>query len=417
MSYLFHGLSFSLAEVMPRFWWAPQKFFEVFAEIGIFVTLVRIIPTDRRNSVFWTFWLNPFFILSGAWLGFWDAPYTLTALLAILAVRAIQSERRSWFVAGILLGLGTLFKPQGLIYFVFPLLVYVTGELLWHRRSIPLTSVIAGGASVFGVAEVLVVLAGGSPLAIPRSYLIGDIMPNLCNSCISVWRPVTRALQLALHQSGPLYELRLPSNISRISDLLILAIAVLLLVAFALRVSIKRDSLRGVKASRNRIPSNQDAALLYMILAFGALVVPQIATRAHISHTYAALVLLIPLATVTRSVLIPWIAMISIHFYGYLSSYGIGAATALPLRDTSGYPAAARALIGGLDSSSHPHLLQFQERTNELILRSAPQEPFLSLLSVLQFVCVLYVVTGFFLRPEWSKVFQEPDIPGLPRSQ
>ena len=481
LSYVFHGLAFFLAEPVPRFWWAPQKFFEILAEAGIFATIFHLLPTERRKAAIWFYWLNPFFILSGAWDGFWDAPHTLAALLAILIIRRSKNARAGWLGAGAVLAAGAMFKPQGLIYFIVPLVLYLIFDALARRRLAHLLWIGAGGLVTFGVAEVCLITIGGDPMAIPHSYLIGDIMPNLCNSCISIWRPVTRLLQTVLGQTGALYELRLPGPISLILDKLILVTTTILLAGFCLRVAsigapfsrdgdarqvtllkvlraiglvalliaglgllhksdplmhphlifgrysagyagilgilavtgtilfgarsfVARqiDNVLSLMASNGSVNSQADGNGLspylsvYLVLMFGALVIPQLGTRAHISHTYGGLVLLIPLAVVNRSIWVPWITMVAVHFYGYLSSYGLGMATALPNRNISAYPDVAHQLVARIDPASYGGLLRFQGAAGQLLGKVFPQEPVLSFLSILQFICVIFVARELF---------------------
>lgn len=482
LSYVFHGFAFSLATLAPRFWWAPQKFLEIISEIGILLVLIKLLPRHRASSAIWFYWMNPFFILSGGWLGFWDGPYTLAGLIAILAMRDLPSDARRWFAVGAALAAGALFKPQALIYFIMPLGIYTLWTAALQRRLDRLLWLSAGGLAVFGVAETAYVLLGGGVTGIPRSYLIGDVMPNLCNSCISVWRPITRILQLALGQTGALYELRLPGFVSRVADRLILMSTIALVVVFGLRVAslgrlyageknfeqskteamlrtlgmiaigagviglfhasdprmhahlvVGRYStgylamVSGIVAAgvvllvgarsittliqrvmvvpgeiqplRRDAPNAEGAYLeVYLILAFGALVIPQLATRAHISHTYAGLVFLIPLAMVNRSIFWPWVTMTVVHFYGYLSTYGIGNSTALPDRDISSYPEAAHRLISSIDQNSFDPLFGFQAAIGNAIRLLMPQEPVLSVLSVIQFACVIVVISELYTR-------------------
>lgn len=481
LSYAFHGMGFFFAESVPRFWWAPQKFLELLAEAGILATLFQLLPRCRRQAAIWFYWLNPFFILSGGWDGFWDAPHTLTALLAVLVIRNRGSTRTGWLSAGALLAAGAMFKPQGLIYFILPLVLYLVFDALARRRLSYLVWLGAGGLATYLAAEVCLIMIGGHPMAIPRSYLIGDIMPNLCNSCISIWRPVTRMLQVLLRQPGALYELRLPGPTGQVLDKLILVMTIVLVARFCLRVAsvgapfsndgrgrmvIVMKLLRAtglgalsiaalgllhssdplmhahlvagrysagyagilgilamigvVLVSAGQFLARQIERLLslmastrqtngesdrdglppylsvYLVFAFGALVVPQLGTRAHINHTYGGLVFLIPLAVVNRSLWMPWITMVGVHLYGYLSSYGLGIPTALPTRDISAYPQAAQQLVARIDPASYGVLLRFQGGAAQLLRGIFPQEPVLSILSVVQFVCVIFVVREFF---------------------
>jgi hypothetical protein len=142
---------------------------------------------------------------------------------------------------------------------------------------------------------------------------------------------------------------------------------------------------------------------IFLVLAFAALIIPQFGTRAHISHTYAGLVLFIPLAAVQRQLRMAWMTMVGIHFYGYASSYGIGASTPLPNRDLSSYPEAAHSLVSRIDTSSFPGLIGFQARMNDWLHSFLPTEPWLSYLSFIQFCCVLYIVVGLFTNTAWIR--------------
>jgi hypothetical protein len=488
LSYVFHGLAFWLAESVPRFWWAPQKLFEIGAELGIYFALKELVPPSREKTVIWLYWLNPFFILSGAWLGFWDGPYTLAGLLAVLAFRAIKREQTRWLAVGAILAAGAMFKPQGLIYFLVPVFLYASWNAVFSGRLSALSWLALGAFGSFGAAAAGIALLGGDPLAIPQSYLIGGIMPNLCNSCISIWRPITRILQVMLGQTGPLYDLRLPSTLYQMIDRLILLGTMILVTSFVAHVAkvternepnevnptqrigrllrwtgmsafavgligllhrsdakysphlvaglysasyarilgavflvatlgiiagpaisryaanafLRKHNIQGSIGARPAYAVPEFLAI-FLVLAFAALVIPQLATRAHISHTYAGLVMLVPLAAVQPRLRTAWMLMASIHFYGYASSYGIGASTALPNRDVSSYPQMAHTLVSRIDASSFPGIIRFQSTMNDWIHAVLPTEPWLSFLSLIQFCCVLYIVVALFRNTAWIR--------------
>jgi len=137
---------------------------------------------------------------------------------------------------------------------------------------------------------------------------------------------------------------------------------------------------------------------IFLILALSSLVIPQISTRAHINHTYAGLVLLIPLAIANRRILLPWVAMVAIHFYSHLSGYQLGRSLVLPQRFLE-YPP-AQSLISQINAAlitqTYDPLLQFQSSINQFLAHYLPQEPLVSLLSAVQFICVVIIMREMF---------------------
>ena len=92
-SYALFGAGAWAADLFPRFWWAPYKLIILAFDIGVFVALLKIVPT-RKLAIVALYWLNPWFILHQAYHGFWEAPHILFGLLAVLAVR--QGRREEW---------------------------------------------------------------------------------------------------------------------------------------------------------------------------------------------------------------------------------------------------------------------------------------------------------------------------------
>jgi len=514
-SYALYGFAVTLAEQLPRFWWAPYKLMEVAFEVAVVIVLYKLLPPGRRHLALLLYWINPWFALHGAWQGFWEGPHTLSALLAVLGLARLRSEKLAWGLAGLSLMTGAMFKPQGLVYFVLPLGLYL-GLHLIYRRPLPLASFALGCILVLTFATGLLVANGGEVLAIPRNYLTAaTVMPNLCNDCINIWRPITRLLQAALGQSGFTYWLRLPAPLYNLLHLLAFSTALALMVIFCWkalwsmgwRVSnpfenqpydlgvrasgcIRQGKLKSALQSWERPKSRSllairsaglVAGLLFvvglfhtsspehawlildryswkyglalgwlllsggiailaparvtsaasrltrvfgpiaptplidltrreettplkvlLILAFSSLVIPQLGTRAHINHTYAALVLLIPIALANRRIMFSWIGMVAIHLYSHLAAHQLGRTVVLPQMFQDYLP--AQPLIARINAAllTQPYdsLRQFQMNANQFLERYLPNEPIVTVLSILQFVCVVVIIYEMSQRLE-----------------
>src|SRR6266849_4754354 len=92
LSYALFGTAAQGVTLIPRFWWAPYKLLEIGSEAGILACLWFLLPPGRRFWALPFFWLNPWFVLHGAWQGFWDGPYTLFGLLALVILRMVRGD-------------------------------------------------------------------------------------------------------------------------------------------------------------------------------------------------------------------------------------------------------------------------------------------------------------------------------------
>ena len=503
-SYALYGIAFALAEHLPRFWWAPYKLVLVLLEIMVLLALLLLLPKGRRHWALSLYWVNPWLILHGGWQGFWDAPHTLFALLAALGFLWTTDERVAWTWVGICLMSSALFKPQGLFYFLVPMGIYLT-LLFIKRKSLSLLWFAWGLGLVLVLTTGLLLIQGGSLLTIPLYYLgASTAMPNLCNGCLSVWRPVTGVIQAVLGQEGPTWALQLPAPVFSVLYLVILSGTLTLVTVFSWRVLVPQSasslnahlsqltlvirlfgfaalllfglvilrlSLGGESAWVSRIfPPDSRRALLFapilqfmvagryplvylvalgitvtlggvsiiatsqvanlvewvlqktdrwraqaptitlehnlsphlgilLLLAFSSLVIPQLGANAHINHTYAGLVLLIPFATVNKRILSAWASMVVIHFYSLVSAYGLGLGYVMPQ-----YPIEiplAQSLISQIDATAYPRLLEYQNAANSLIRSYLPNEPIVTILSAVNFVCVLLIIREMFASSKW----------------
>ncbi len=426
-SYALYGLFFSLAEQAPRFWWAPYKLGEIVFEALVALALYQLLPPRWRWAAWGLYWLNPWFILHGAWQGFWEGPHVWLGLLAVLALRRVRDERAAWWLVGLCLMSSAMFKPQGLAYFVVPVGLYLGVQLLGYGQS-ALLWYVGGVASVVAAGTAWIVLLGGKVTALADNYLSAvGVMPNLCNGCVGGWRTVAWLLQRRLGQGGPTYELRLPAWLDTPLHLAAALATLAFLLLLCLRVPLpprvplplyRADRqprpvqwLVGLRAALQgllgRVFGPLDAAqltsdgVLLLVLAYASLAVAQIGTRAHINHTYTALVLLIPLVVGRRWLLVGWLSMVAVQFYAHLATYLVGRPVVLPqfLRD----PAPPQPLISAIQQAlavqPYDRLLQVQGRANDLITGALPIEPVVALFSLAHAVWALYTLLRLLQQP------------------
>jgi hypothetical protein len=494
-SYAIFSAAFAWAEAWPRFWWAPYKLINIGLEIGILLALWRLLPKHRWALALGLFWLNPLFIYHGSWLGLWDSAYTLCALLAVLVLRRFQSGRLAWILAGGLLMASAMVKPQGFVYFMLPIGILLLvqfvrrGSLAWVWCSLGMALTALATTGVF-------MMLGGSLVTMPLYLADIKVMPNLCNECVNVWRPVVRILQMWLGQSGLTYMLVLPLVPHTLLHALVLAGVVMLMGVFALQVTLADAGLQrqapvkqltlalrlagsagilfagmmGVRLGMGgespwvlTLPANDAGvgmfstaslsgrfppiyldtlgailgagvlALLaapllarwavrvatligsrlnvrretgrgalapetgvFLILAIGSLAVSQLGTRAHINHSYAAFVLLIPLVASHWRRFGAWLVLTLSLFYAELAGYGLGRDGVLPTYQP--LPELARALTARMTPDAWPGILQFQVQANQFIRTFLPQEPVVTILSGVMFLCVVWLLRELFLE-------------------
>jgi hypothetical protein len=400
LSYLAFGAAAAMAEWMPRFWWAPYKALEIAGEIGVVAALLALVPVALRLRALALYWLNPWFVLHGAWLGFWDGPWVAVALAGVVALGRIRDARLAWAAFGVLLATSAMLKPQGLFQVAGPVGLGLVVHALRGRGTAPLVAFAAGGAALLAAGAAFLVAAGSDALAIPRNYLgAAGAMPTLCNNCLNVWHPVTVALQSALGQSGPTWELVLPRAAATGLQLLAAVATLGAVVWFAWRLPLRATE-----------PAARARSML-LLLAFASLVVASFGTMAHVNHGYAALVFAIPFAA-ERCGARAWAALVAIGFAAHFLVFGLGRAQVRPYvcqeyaqradgcdtQWTAGVMtgsfadfANARVLIGRIHRSAARWrgLLPFQRAAGGIARRWIPDEPTLALLGGAQAIAAL----------------------------
>jgi hypothetical protein len=226
-------------------------------------------------------------------------------------------------------------------------------------------------------------------------------MPTLCNNCVGVWRPITGMLQAWLGQEGPAYALALPLVLESRLDQLGLALGYGTIVLAAVRLA----------WCSSLLPRPADRMAAGVLMTMAAIAIPQLATHAHSNHTYAGVVLLIPLLLTDRMIRIAWILMVGIFFYAHLAAYQLGRAVVLAPDAPMDRAATiwGRNLSAVQDASAHDGLLTIQGAVGAFLARVAPVEPVVPVLSVVMFAAVVCVLWRVLDGRSVCRVTSDPD--------
>lgn len=384
LSFAAFGLAARLGEELPRFWWLPYKLLVLACEGGVLWALLRLV--DRRSAalVLVAYWLNPWFIWHGAYQGFWDGAHLLMALVAVLALRASGRDAVGWTVVGALLFASWQFKPQGLVHFAVPVGLLLGAHAL-RRSSRPLMQYAAGFLAVLLLVSVGFAAAGGSVTAVVDNFRSSSGDARWSNGGVGLWRFAAFVYMQAHGLAGEVHALRLPVPLLAAGNLVAAALVGSSLAALAWRMTREGRSLQ--------------PADLYVMLAAGALVVAQFGTRAHINHTYGALVLLIPLLPAGRLIRAGWLGAVVIQALAHVARYQMGAAALLPpdgVITRYGHAAAIADGVRALPAAAGPDLLlRFQLGVNER-LAALPGPDVFSALGLPMTICAMMLVIGLF---------------------
>ena len=340
LSYAVFGWAADVSEAMPRFWWAPYKASVLVFDAAVLAVLYGLTPRSLRRGVLWLYWLNPWFILHGAYQGFWEGGYVLCGLLAVLSLVRMRDLQRAWAVVGILLMASGMFKPQGLVYFVGPVGLFLGVEYLRGRRE-PLVAFLTGLVALLIATALGIWAAGGSALSIPGNYASSfSTMPNLSNGGPNIWRTLSYIGMEITGQVGVVYDYR-PGRIW-VAGLSVLAgiVSFAVLAWWVRKTALDRGHMR--EGPSRTIPVSamrwlglpvallRPAVALYLVLVVGALVMSQFGVRAHVNHTYGATVLLIPLVVQSRRLAGYWSMMVVSQAVVHLAQYGLGNILLIP---------------------------------------------------------------------------------------
>ena len=395
ISFALFGVAAWLAEVVPRFWWLPFKVFAIALELGLLAALLKLSAPTVRTFVCVGYWLNPWFIWHGAYQGFWEGPHLLFGALACLVLVRRDADDRAWAFAGALLCLSWQSKPQGLYHFAVPL-----GLLLafhwWHGRRRPLLFYCAGfAAAVIGITAVLWA-TGGPLLALWHNFRSGNDL-YLSHGGPGLWRFVYFVYMQIKGVSGEVYSYRPPIVWAAITTGGALAFS-LLLMAWLLRPL----------AVAGKLP-RPIGTHAYLAILIGTLVMSQFAPRAHINHSYSALVLLLPLIADTGRLKRAWGVMVAVLAYAHVAQYKMGAGL-LPadniLRRYGHADRLATAMRAEPGYVSGDFWSRLQTSVNG-VLGYLPANELISVLSLLVFGAAIVMTIELY------RMAQTGDVPGL----
>ena len=396
LSYAAYGVFEAMAEWMPRFWWLPYKAGLIGFDLAACLALLALAEPRDRKWVVILAWLNPWFIIHGAYHGFWEGPHLLFGLLAVLALRQMRAERWAWAAAGALIMCSAMFKPQGLIHFAGPLGFFLGIQWLRAVRR-PLVRYLAG---LFGVAvatSLAIWLAGGSSLAVIENYRsVFTSMAKMSNGGPGLWRFLSWAYMEATGQPGLVLDMRISRPALAAWNALAGLLALAILFVFSVRLGLIRRAPAAAQPGwiARLLPAPAvawpDARTAFIVLTLGTFVMAQFGPRAHISHSYVAMVMLVLFAVRDRVMLWLWVAMCALVGLAHLSTFQLGGATVfLPESQWFRYPQAGPLIeaIRQLPASTAPDaLLSFQAAVNSY-LAMLPGQRAISIMSLP--VCLL----------------------------
>jgi hypothetical protein len=386
-SYALFGIAAWGADLIPRFWWAPYKIIILAFDIAVLFALCRIAPRDKRTAVAAMYWVNPWFILHEAYHAFWEGPHILLGLLAVLAARHIRQSVWRWVAAGALLACSAMFKPQGLLHFLAPLGLYLAVQGLFGVSQ-PFVWFTSGAVAVVVAISLAIVAAGGSVLALFENYRSAmTVMAGISNGGPGIWRFVAFVYMVMTGQQQAIPFVKMPrmliAGLSACAAMLTLAME----VAYAVRIRLREAD------------SAERGIIVLAVLAFGSLVMSQFGVRAHINHSYGAMVVLIPLAVSHERLRTLWMGMCALLGISHALVFGLGHAALLPPENLfDRYPAASGliARVRVLPAYIVPDWpLRLQGSVQDTIA-AWPAETIVSLLSVAVFVLACLVARELF---------------------
>lgn len=239
----------------------------------------------------WAFlyWISPYFLVM--WLVGYD-PFQMT-LLVVLALLAAQRARGpwGWLLAGVPLGLAFVQRPQaqalvGAVALAAALFA-VTGlserrslRAAWNARTRPAVLLLVPAAAFWlGYAAYFDVARPDRGWLLTTYTRLGDFSPALSANMLNVWQAVAEAYRRPGEHLSQVYGPH-----------------VYHLVAAALGAALILAGVALIGRARRRQPF--DATTLLLLFALGAIVLPNVYTRAHDAHFFVGgtlAVLLVPM--------------------------------------------------------------------------------------------------------------------------
>ena len=309
ISYLIMAIADYLGSFNPSVWWWPYKGANLIFEILILYLFIKLFPKEKIEVTL-LYWLNPWFLIPGAWQGFWDAAFGFFVLLTVFIMDEIKKGNKyRFYLGGIIFSLAGLIKPQ----IIAPISILVLIFLLKHFFKLKFREffMFCLGFLMIPVLFNLYFFLHAKGLfflwVAYKSFM--NYMPYLVNSEINIWHTLTRIIMGMNNIPGPIYSLStltFPYNL--IEKAAQIAYFILLLL-YVLKSKIDQEKHYFLKA-----------------FTFAFILMPQILTRSHAYHFYPAALLTVPLIVISKSktLFLLWSLNVFAHFYNIYWQYGMG---------------------------------------------------------------------------------------------
>jgi hypothetical protein len=257
--------------------YAAMKGLDLLCDLATF-WLLRVLLRRRGLDPAWAFlyWISPYFLVM-SWLGY---DHFQLGLLVVGCLVLLDAGRLWW--ASLVLGIAFVQRPQAQVL-VAALVVYAAVALLRGRRDEARPAlVMLVGPAVLWCGYALWFLAGGKDaFFLVRSYgEISAFSPALSANMLNVWGVVG---ELYRKPGEQLYQVTGPQAFHTIAAL----------VGGALL-------LAGTWAIARRAAERPFSDTVTYLFALGAILLPNVYTRAHDPHFFLGAVLVVPLVAALR---------------------------------------------------------------------------------------------------------------------
>jgi hypothetical protein len=256
-------------------------------------------------------------------------------------------------------------------------------------RASPLRWYTAGASLLFAGLSGLIAAAGGSVLAIVDNFKSAfTIMAGISNGGPGIWRFVAYSYMQATGQSGPVAFMKMPR------------ITIAGLSGIAAIVSLAILTLYSLRARPNDIDEDDRLRIVLGVLALGSLVFSQFGVRAHINHSYTAMVLFVPLIAADPALRRLWWVMAALLGASHVLVLGLGHTALLPPPEILHRYPDAQDLIARVTSLPAYSVPDWPLRLHAAIgqaIERLPGDTIASLLSVPVFIVACLMVRRMFL--------------------
>jgi hypothetical protein len=297
--------------------YTAMKSLDLVCDVGTFFAL-RALLRGWALSPDWAFlyWLSPYYLVM-YWLGYDHFQMGLIVVVCLLAIQRARSDA-GWLLASAVLGVAFLQRPQvQVLVAVLGLYVAVVAverrrdgarRALWNERTRPALLLLVGPAVLFAAYSLWFWIGGRYALYLAREYAgLGVYSPSLSANMLNVWAMVAEG-----YRSGgeKLYMVERPEIFHTIA-------AVIGGVAL----------VGGVWLIARRAERRPFSLTVLYLFAYGAILLPNVYTRAHENHFFLGgllavpLVALLPRRALALSALLATLALQGFNAFGI---YGFG---------------------------------------------------------------------------------------------